>query len=266
MQPAGGVDEHEVGARGSSPRPSRRTRPSPGRRRPGRGRSRRRCARPTARAGRRPRRGTCRPRRARRACPSATCCEASLPIVVVFPTPLTPTNIHTFGLARDGVRASRSRVSSRMPDTSSRTRPSSASASVTSSTLARSRTALEEPLRRRHADVGEEHRLFELVPGVVVDLAPADRAQVAGERGAGPAEPVAQPRLDDLFGLDDDIGLVDDDDVVDDDLVDRRGPAARRRRRPAAVRARSSRRRAPRLAGDVPVFELRVPPRHRGSR
>ena len=29
--------------------------------------------------------------------PSPTCCDASLPIVVVFPTPLTPTNIHTFG-------------------------------------------------------------------------------------------------------------------------------------------------------------------------
>ena len=60
-------------------------------------RSRRRCARPTARAGRRRRRGTCRPPRARRACRRATCCDASLPIVVVFPTPLTPTNIHTFG-------------------------------------------------------------------------------------------------------------------------------------------------------------------------
>ena len=121
----------------------------------------------------------------------------------------------------------------------------------------------QQPLRRRHADIGEEQRFFELVPGVVVDLVPADRAQVAGERGAGPAEPIAQPRLDDLFGLDDDIGLVDDDDVVDDDLVDR-GPSSStgRRLRARVVEARRSRR----FAGNVSVFELPVPPSDSGTR
>ena len=131
----------------------------------------------------------------------------------------------------------------------------------------------EQPLRGRHADIGEQQRFFELVPRVVVDLVAAHRAQVARQRGAGPTEPVAQAGLDDRFGFDDDVELVDaagiDDDLVDDELVDR----ARRlvdgevRRRDIDVDRRrfEHRRRRARcggLARDVPVLELRVAPRH----
>ena len=54
---------------------------------------------PSARAARRRRRGTCRPRRSRR-CGRASLrrCQASLPIVVVLPVPLTPTTRITVGL------------------------------------------------------------------------------------------------------------------------------------------------------------------------
>ena len=114
VQAAGGVDEHEVGARLDAARHRVEHDRARDRRRPGRARARRRCARPTARADRRPRRGTCRPRRARPGGPRRTCCAASLPIVVVFPTPLTPTNIHTFGSpATPAQRAARARVEDR---------------------------------------------------------------------------------------------------------------------------------------------------------
>ena len=58
---------------------------------------------------------------------------------------------------------------------------------------------LEDLRGRRHADVGEDQRLFEVVPRLVVDLAPpGDAGERAGERGAGLAQPVAQARLDPL--------------------------------------------------------------------
>ena len=90
------------------------------RRPPGRARARRRCARPRARAARRRRRGTCRPRRARRGGRRRPRCGASLPIVVVFPTPLTPTNIHTFGSPAASVQRRGRRSPSSSATTSSR--------------------------------------------------------------------------------------------------------------------------------------------------
>jgi hypothetical protein len=54
---------------------------------------------------------------------------------------------------------------------------------------------VEDALRCRKADVGEQHRFFEVVPGGVVDLVTAHPGEHTGERGAGAAEPVAQPRL-----------------------------------------------------------------------
>ena len=157
--------------------------------------ARRRCARPRARAGRPPRRGTCRRRRARRVRPSATRCGASLPIVVVLPTPFTPTNIHTFGSPaavreRRGVRRRRAA----RPPRRARAR-SSASASADPLGLGPRPAPRRGCVRRgRHADVGEEQRLFELVPRVVVDLRRLRPRRRAGERGAGLAEAVARAR------------------------------------------------------------------------
>ena len=69
----------------------------------------------------------------------------------------------------------------------------------------------------RQADVGEEQRLLELLPGVVVDAAAApDRGERANERGPRLAQPVAQRRrlerlpLEDLrLGRGDHLGLDD---------------------------------------------------------
>ena len=61
---------------------------------------------------------------------------------------------------------------------------------------------VEDALRRREPDVGEQHRLFEVVPRVVVDLAAAQPGEHARERGARAAEPVAQARLLGTDGLD----------------------------------------------------------------
>ena len=53
------------------------------------------------------------------------------------------------------------------------------------------------------ADVGEDQRLLEVVPGLAVDLlAGQDRAHVAGQRAAGLAQPVAEPWPDRRGGLD----------------------------------------------------------------
>ena len=54
--------------------------------------------------------------------------------------------------------------------------------------LPRAPDAFEEPLRRRHADVGEEQRLLELVPRLVVDRAAARNSpDEPAERGRGSA-------------------------------------------------------------------------------
>ena len=90
---AGGPRCRRSRRRGRAPAPprSRRTRPRPGRRRARSRRSRRRRAPPRSRAAPRQRRGTCRPRRRRRSARARASFDASLPIVVVLPVPLTPT-------------------------------------------------------------------------------------------------------------------------------------------------------------------------------
>src|SRR5579884_2046939 len=56
---------------------------------------------------------------------------------------------------------------------------------------------LEDPRGGRHADVGQQQALLQLVPDLVVDVAPAGQvAEEAAERGTRAAEPVAQARLD----------------------------------------------------------------------
>ena len=160
-----------------------------------------------------------------------TCCDASLPIVVVFPTPLTPTNIQTFGSPGDDVQRAARASASRSATTSSRTSATSPSASATSSALARARTA-----SRMRCVVASPTSASSIASSrssqvVVVDLAAAQAGEHARERGARAAEPVAQPRL-----------LDDLDELLE--LVGRRRLGVERRRRPrAAARAASRARR-----------------------
>src|SRR5204862_2157426 len=54
---------------------------------------------------------------------------------------------------------------------------------------------VEQPGGRRHADVGDEQRLLDAVPGLVVDRAPpAEGAERSGDGRARLAQPVAQAR------------------------------------------------------------------------
>ena len=88
---------------------------------------------------------------------------------------------------------------------------------------------IEDPLRRREADVGEQHRLFEVVPRGVVDLVPAHAGEHTGERGAGASEPVAQARLlDDCFGRGDRDEVGNDLDLRFDGRPSVGGPGGRR--------------------------------------
>ena len=99
VQPAGGVDDHDVARRRGSRARSRRRRPTPGRLRARRRRTSRPRARPRSRAAPRRRRETCRPRASTTEWPCCRSRSASLPIVVVLPVPLTPTTSRTLGSA-----------------------------------------------------------------------------------------------------------------------------------------------------------------------
>ena len=199
VQPAGGVDEHEIGVAARPPRPSRRTRPNQGRRLPGRARSRRRCARPTSSTDLPRRRGTCRPAASTTLLPASLCCAASLPIVVVLPTPLTPTNIHTVSSPSLSAGRVTCRDSS-IAAISSRNNATTPSAESTFSSRGAPLHLVEQLLGGVEAHVGEQQRLLEVVPRRLLDPVAGDAAHVARERSAGAAEPVAQARLDDWFG------------------------------------------------------------------
>ena len=141
---------------------------------------------------------------------------------MVFPTPLTPTNIHTFGSPSVAARW-------RSPVASSKATSSSRSASHERLGVADPLVAgplpqaVEQPFRGRHADVGEQQRLLELLPRRVVDRAPAsDRGERAQEHAAGAPEPVAQlgrrrQLVDDRLGH-----FLFDDRLLDDRLLDDR--------------------------------------------
>ena len=196
VQPAGGVDEHEVGVaalrrahrvehdRARDPRPPD---PARGRRRP----ARPTCASCSAAAARNVSAAastTVRPS------PVSRC--ASLAIVVVLPTPLTPDEHPDVRLARRDTRASRSPTSSTDASSGAQHRRDAVDRRDLLGGHARLHV-VEDPGRGRHADVGEDQRLLELVPGVVVDAAAAaQRPEGARERGAGLAEAVAEPGLD----------------------------------------------------------------------
>ena len=115
--------------------------------------------------------------------PSSVSRLPSLPMVVVLPTPLTPTNSHTTGRRRPGA-ASRSKPARR----------SFSSALSASSSSPRSVSALglhpgpqvrrAAPWWRLDADIGADQRLLELVPGLVVDPAPGDRSSRRSPRAS----------------------------------------------------------------------------------
>ena len=168
VQPAGGVDDHDVAAaarrrldrvvrdrgRVGAPRASRR--------------SRRRRAAPRSRAARRPPRGTCPRRRPAPSGRARTSRAASLPIVVVLPVPLTPTTrITARPLARR--RACRARRA----------------APAISSTSACSRSSTSPALRSRSTSSAvagtptsaRDQRLLERLPGLVVARVEAPERQ-----------------------------------------------------------------------------------------
>ena len=127
LQPAGGVDQHDVDAARLRRHARRRRRPRPDRRPRRRERSRCRCARPKS--------PSCSAAAARNVSPATSITRlpslrsrvASLPIVVVLPLPFTPTTRTTAGRGVEmqlGVRAASESVrrpcgSARRPDRSS---------------------------------------------------------------------------------------------------------------------------------------------------
>ena len=134
--------------------------------------------------------------------PVATCWLATLPIVVVLPTPLTPTNSHTFGRRRRRRSAARGRRRSSRAFISARSASSSASGSVDLLGLDLGAQAVEQLGGDVDADVGAQQRLLEVVPRVVGDpAAPEDRGEHAGQRRPRPRHAAAEGgRLDDLDG------------------------------------------------------------------
>ena len=126
--------------------------------------------------------------------PSSACCLPTLPMVVVLPTPFTPTKSHTLG-APGSKRSVRSPV-----------RRSALSWSLSASTRATGSVMpllgdggsqpVEDVARRADADVGADQGLLEVVPGLLVDRrAGQDRAHVARHRAAGPTQPLAERGL-----------------------------------------------------------------------
>ena len=134
--------------------------------------------------------------------PAATCWLATLPIVVVLPTPLTPTNSHTFGRRRRRRSAVPGRR--RRGETASRrgARRAGRRARSISLALTLARRPSSSSVVTCDADVGAQQRLLELVPGLVGDpAAPEDRGEHAGQRGTRPRHAAAQGgRFDDLDG------------------------------------------------------------------
>ena len=127
-----------------------------------------------------------------------------LPIVVVLPTPLTPTNIHTFGLSGiAGSKVSDRSEPSRRATISAWSPSSSAAGSVISlqPTFARnrSRSSVGDP----DADVGAQQRLFEVFEALLGDGAAAEYAgERAGEGESSLRQAITQRRRLERLGLD----------------------------------------------------------------
>ena len=101
--------------------------------------------------------------------PSCSSCMATLPIVVVLPTPFTPTNSHTVVLP--------SSAKSELAFPLQPVRPAPPAVPPTSwsevarlSRRATSFRSFRQDLGRADADVGQDERLFQLVPRLLVEL------------------------------------------------------------------------------------------------
>ena len=130
--------------------------------------------------------------------PSAASRAPTLPMVVVLPTPFTPTNSQTVGPVSSERWRSRSK-----PLSLSFSSPFSASSSCgavgDAVGLHPGPEVVEEILGGDQTDIGEQEGLFELLPGVLVDLGPpADRAERPGQGVAGLREAIAEPGLDEV--------------------------------------------------------------------
>ena len=108
---------------------------------------------------------------------SATSTRASLPTVVVLPVPFTPTTITTAGYSLRSVCRLRSSVGSTSLISSARRMALAFAGSAMPSTRSLVRSAVDQLGGRRHAEIGGDQDLLELVPGVLVDPVPADQHQ-----------------------------------------------------------------------------------------
>ena len=117
-------------------------------------------------------------------------CQASLPIVVVLPVPLTPTTRITVGSGRRSILSSPVRASSA---SSSARRLVSASPPTSVALLGLALELLDDLGGRARADVGVDQRLLEALPGLLVEVALEQRRlDLGGERLARLAHVLAQ--------------------------------------------------------------------------
>ena len=138
-------------------------------------------------------------------------------MLVVLPTPLTPTNIHTVGPATARLQLARGRAAEQHDQTRHATtrppvrgrRPSRRSARARTSSM--TFVVVGTPTSAR---ISASSRSSQVSSSILPR--PRDPGEGAGERGPGLAEPVAERGLDplggrrlglDLRGLDDDIGV-----------------------------------------------------------
>ena len=117
-------------------------------------------------------------------------CQASLPIVVVLPVPLTPTTRITVGSGRRSILSSPVRASWA---SSSARRLRERLAADERALLGLALELLDDLGGRRGADVGVDQRLLEALPGVLVEVALEQRGlDLGGERLARLAHVLAQ--------------------------------------------------------------------------
>ena len=172
VEPSGGVGQHQRPGPGPTPSGRRRRRRRSGRclRRPARAPTPDRSAQIASCSAAAARKVSPAARSSDR--PSADCRRAILPMVVVFPTPFTPTKSQTLVTPSSSARPT-------PPAPSSDARSACAQGGdhgVGSPQLARADALAKIVEQRRgggHPDVGPQQGLFEIVPGLIVDGSPA---------------------------------------------------------------------------------------------
>ena len=171
-----------------------RTPPIPGRRPGRRARSRSRPAAPTPRAARPPRRGRCPRRRSSTLRPSVwRRCQASLPIVVVLPVPLTPTTSITVGCSRSEMRSAPGSPGLRQLGQQLLQAGGERLGTRQLAGLGLALQALHHARGGARPDVGEDQRLLQALPRLlVVGIAGQRGRHLVGQRLARAAQVVAQ--------------------------------------------------------------------------